>query len=184
MLRLVEGTRLRILDFDIETRATGFGDPQWVPQEITAIAWSWVGDEKIQCRLRCNGARKMLAGFRRNYDGADVLVGHNIRKFDLPTLNAEYLRFGLEPLGPKMTQDTLRDIVRTKGMKRDQDNLAKFFGVGEKLTLSWQDWQDAYNEKGWPQVRARVVSDVEQNKRMRVEMIGRGWLRPPRVWAP
>lgn len=183
-MRLVPGRRLRILDFDCETRATGFGDPNWVPQEVTAIAWSWVGDEEVVCRLRCRGAKTMLRQFRRAYDEADVVTGHNIRRFDLPILNAEYLRFEMPSLGSKMTQDTLRDIVRTKGMKRDQDNLAKMFGLrAQKLGMSWQDWQHAYAERGWPQVEARVVSDVRSHKLMRTEMIERDWLRAPSVWS-
>ena len=33
----------RVLDFDVETVAAGFADPDWVPQKITCVAWSWVG---------------------------------------------------------------------------------------------------------------------------------------------
>lgn len=185
-MRLVAGRPLRILDFDCETRATGFGDPNWVPQEVTAIAWSWIGEEEVRRRLRCRGGpRAMLRAFLRAYLEADVVSGHNIRRFDLPILNAECLRFNLPPLATKMTEDTLRDLVRTKGMKRDQDNLIKFFGFDEKkLAMSWQDWQDAYAEKGWPQVEARVVSDVRSHKLMRAEMIEREWLRAPRLWSP
>lgn len=176
----------RILDFDVEARATGYGDPDWVPQEITAIAWSWVGDDRIACQLRSWGARRMLERFRHAYDQADVITGHNIRKYDLPLLNAEMLRFGFPALGAKVAQDTLRDLVRTKGMKRDQDNLLKHFRVGQKIPLSWQDWQDAYAEKGWPVVRDRVVGDVADHKRMREVMLEQGWLkvRPEKLWRP
>lgn len=175
----------RVLDFDCEARATGYGDPNWVPQEVTAIAWSWIEDEEVVCRIRKGGAKRMLQAFRRVYLSADVLTGHNIRKFDLPLINAECIRHGLEPLERKLTQDTLRDIVRTHGMKRDQDNLGKFLRteVG-KTPMAWQDWQDAYNEKGWPMVRERVVNDVRQHKLMRLEMLDRGWLKPPRPWTP
>src|SRR6187551_823836 len=38
---------LRILDFDVETVAAGFADPNWVPQKITCVAWSWIGEEKV-----------------------------------------------------------------------------------------------------------------------------------------
>lgn len=184
MIRLVRGRRLAILDFDIETRATGFGDPNWVPQEVTAIAWSWIGEDEVHCRLRLRGVKKMLREFVGAYDVADVVTGHNIRKFDLPTLNGELLRLGMPSLAPKMTQDTLRDIVRTKGMKRDQDNLIKLLRLAdEKKAMSWQDWQDAYAEKGWPMVQERVVSDVVGHKAMRVEMMERGWLRSPRMWT-
>ncbi len=184
MIRLKPGRRLRILDFDCETRATGFGDPNWVPQEVTAIAWSWIGDDEVECRLRCHGYKRMLKAFVAAYAEADIVTGHNIRKFDLPTVNAELIRSGFSPLGAKMSQDTLRDIVRTKGMKRDQENLAKQFGLPvDKVTMGWHDWQVAYQEKGWPMVRERVVTDVVQHKLLRAEMIERGWLKHPRLWT-
>lgn len=176
---------LRVLDFDIEARAIGYGDPDWVPQEITAIAWSWVGEEHVECVLRTAGVKRMLSRFVRAYADADVVTGHNIRRFDLPLLNAELLRNGLCALAAKQTQDTLREIVRTKGMKRDQDNLLKLFRIEEeKLPLSWQDWQSAYEEKGWPVIRERVIGDVRGHKLMRAEMLTRGWLKPARLWSP
>lgn len=184
-IRLVPGKRLRILDFDCEARATGYGDPKWVPQEVTAIAWSWIGEERVACQLRSYGTRRMLERFRQAYEQADVVTGHNIRKYDLPLINAEMLRFDLGPLPAKLAQDTLREIVRTTGMKRDQDNLGKFFRTPvAKTPMSWQDWQDAYAAKGWEMVRERVVNDVLQHKLMREAMLARGWLKPPRIWTP
>ena len=184
-MRLTVARKLAILDFDCEARATGYGDPNWVPQEVTAIAWSWIGDERVACQLRSWGVRRMLERFRRAYEQADIVTGHNIRRFDLPLLNAEMLRFDFGPLPAKLAQDTLREIVRTKGMKRDQDNLGKLFRTDvDKTPMAWQDWQDAYSEKGWPMVKERVVNDVRQHKLMRDTMIEQGWLRAPRLWSP
>lgn len=184
-MRLIGGTPLRILDFDCETRATGFGDPNWVPQEVTAIAWSWIGEDDVEVRLRCRGAKTMMRRFLAAYNAADRVTGHNIRRFDLPTLNAECLRLGLGPLAPKMTEDTLRDIVRTRGMKRDQDNLGKQLALEvDKLAMGWHDWHEAYREKGWPMVAERCATDVRQHKLMRAAMIKRGWLGPARLWSP
>jgi len=176
---------LAILDFDIEARATGYGDPRWVPQEITAIAWSWIGDERVVCHLRCNGAPRMLARFRAVYEKANIVTGHNIRKYDLPLVNAEMLRFGMTPLPATLTQDTLRQITRTTGMKRDQDNLGKLLNTEtDKHAMSWQDWQDAYAESGWGGVRKRVVTDVVGHKQIRARMIEDGWIKPPVIWRP
>src|SRR5690349_13816195 len=40
-----------ILDFDVETIAAGFADPDWVPQKITCVAWSWVGEDTVHSRI-------------------------------------------------------------------------------------------------------------------------------------
>src|SRR6476646_10115613 len=41
----------KVLDFDLETIAAGFADPDWVPQKITCAAWSWVGSGKVESRI-------------------------------------------------------------------------------------------------------------------------------------
>jgi DNA polymerase elongation subunit (family B) len=182
---------LRILDFDIETVAAGFADPEWVPQKITCVAWSWIGSDVGESRLATSEGvfsrpirrSKMLEPLLVAIGEADMLTGHNILRFDLPVLNAECLRLGLPPLGPALVQDTIR-IVRTKGFKKGQDNLSVLTGGAPKLALSWQEWQYAYEEKNWATIVERCQSDVEGHKVMRQQMLDRGWLREPVRWRP
>lgn len=176
--------QLQVLDFDLETIAAGFADPQWVPQKITCIAWSWVGSDKVEVVTRLKSAKAMLDTFLKEYDKADMVTGHNLLRFDLPVLNSECLRNEYPSLSPILVQDTIR-IVKTKGFKKGQDNLGKLLRLPlDKLPLSWQEWQDAYDEKDWATVKERAASDVLQHKLMRVEMLERGWLKPPTVWKP
>src|SRR3954447_11516388 len=86
----------RVLDFDVETIAAGFADPDWVPQKITCVAWSWVGSDKVQSAV-CTAAglfgcperrALMLKPLLRAIAEATMLTGHNIAKFDLPIVNA------------------------------------------------------------------------------------------------
>ena len=177
---------LKVLDFDIETVAAGFADPQWVPQKVTVIAWSWIDSEKVEVytRLEKPSPNMMLSWFLEAYDEADMVTGHNLLRFDLPVLNSEMLRHGYPSLSPKLTQDTMR-IVKTKGFKKGQDNIGKLLRLPlDKMPLTWQEWQDAYEEKDWATVKERAASDVLQHKLMRTEMLERGWLLPPRVWKP
>jgi len=183
---------LRILDFDTETIAAGFDDPNWVPQKITCVAWSWIGSDEIESRIatseglfrRPERRRKMLVPLLEAIGEADMLTGHNLLRFDLPVLMAECLRLGLPALKPVLVQDTIR-IVKTKGFKKGQDNLVALTGVPTpKLVLSWQQWQHAYEEKAWATVVERCKSDVEGHKLMRQEMLDRGWLKDPVLWRP
>jgi len=50
--------------------------------------------------------------------------------------------------------------------------------------LNWQDWQDAYDETGWPTIRERAESDVLMHKELREELLMLGYLKPVRVWSP
>ena len=36
----------RLLVYDLETYATGFADPSWVPQVVTCVAWKWLGEPR------------------------------------------------------------------------------------------------------------------------------------------
>ena len=182
----------RVLDFDLETIAAGFADPNWVPQKITCVAWSWVGEDEVHVRI-CGPAglfgkpqkrASMLIPFLAELEKADMVTGHNILRFDLPILQAECLRLGLPPLKQVRVQDTMR-IVRTKGFKKGQDNLeALLKSKQQKLALNWQQWQDAYDEYDWSTIRERAVTDVKGHKEIRAEMLKREWLKPPVEWRP
>jgi DNA polymerase elongation subunit (family B) len=185
------GRGLRILDFDLETLAAGFADPDWVPQKITCAAWSWVGSEKVDARISTQAGffdpalrLKMLEPLLAAIYEADMLTGHNVIRFDLPVLNSECLRLGKPPLKPMLVQDTMR-LPKTKGFKKGQDNISGLLGTtNKKQAMTWQEWEDAYRQGGWKEIISRCKSDVLQHKEMRQEMLERGWLRGPVTWRP
>ena len=181
---------VNILDFDVETYAAGFADPEYVPQKITCVAWSWFGNDEIESRISTPTGifgnpslrRDMLAALLEKIRSADMLVGQNIEWFDLPIINAECMRLGLEPIRSALVQDTKR-LFRSKGFKKGQDNLCELFDTEEKkMSLNWQQWGDAYDENGWQTIRDRCESDVRANKQLRLKLLAAGYLRPPREW--
>ena len=189
-MKLKEGGEYRILDFDIETVSAGFDDPNWVPQKITCVAWSWVGSDEVTS-LTCSptgvfGKPKrraiMLRPLLREIAAADMLTGHNIARFDLPIINAECMRLGLDPIRSAHIQDTMR-LVRSKGFKKGQDNLGVLLKTLEqKLDLNWQEWQDAYDQDGWENIRRRCESDVVMHKEVRARLLELDLLKPPTHW--
>jgi hypothetical protein len=193
-LRPLPSTRpLRTLDFDVETVAAGFADPQWVPNRVTCWAYSWVDDPAREVRVDAlspadfydhQARRDFLWPLLVAIDEADVVTGHNIVRFDLPILNSECLRLNLPTLRPKLAQDTIR-LPKSKGFKKGQDNLGHTLEVQEeKLPLSWAEWETAYGEPGLPTVKERCASDVRMHLEMRDAMRARGWLAAPRTWRP
>jgi DNA polymerase elongation subunit (family B) len=182
----------RILDFDIETIAAGFADPEWVPQKITCVAWSWIGTDVVESRV-CGPAglfgkpqlrAKMLAPLLKALGEADMVTGHNIRRFDLPVLQAEVMRLGLPSLPVVLAQDTIK-LRTSKGFKKGQDVLGRLYRIAdEKLSLDWQAWQDAYDEDGWQTIRDRAESDVAMHKQLRAALIELDYLKEPRRWSP
>lgn len=187
----VVGNNDGILDFDVETVAAGFADPEWVPQKITCVAWSWINTDKVESRI-CGptgifgdpGKRaEMLEPLLEAINEAKMLTGHNIARFDLPVINAEAMRLGLKPIKEALVQDTMW-LARAKGFKKGQDNIGRLLKThNEKLALDWQAWQDAYDEEGWATIRERAESDVIQHKEIRKSLLNYGYLKQPRKWT-
>jgi hypothetical protein len=180
---------LRILDFDTECRPMHYNE--WRPEsQITAIAWSWIGDDEVQVVSLDQDVQNeslMLLDFLRYYDAADIVTGHYIRKHDLPLLNDHSLRLLAGSLGPKLTQDTQADMAAVKSMGKSQDNLAVTFGMTEeKHHMTGADWRLA-NElgpEGTELTRLRVTNDVKQHKAIRQELLNMGALSEPKLWIP
>jgi DNA polymerase elongation subunit (family B) len=191
-MRLRSTGQGRILDFDIETIAAGFADPEWVPQKITCVAWSWIDSDTVESTVcgplgifgKPERRAKMLKPLLAALAEADMVTGHNIRRFDLPVIQAEVMRLGLPSLQPMLVQDTIK-LRASKGFKKGQDNLGRLYRIAdEKLALDWQAWQDAYDEDGWQTIRDRAESDVTMHKQLRAALIELDYLKEPRRWAP
>ena len=184
----------RILDFDLETLAAGYADPAWVPDKITVAAWAWVQhptetsgvrslstgkDGFFSKRIRGERLRPLLEAI----DEADILTGHNLLRFDLRVLNAECMRCGLPTLGRQRVEDTIV-LPKSKGFKKGQDDMSVTLGNPlRKKTMNWAEWDEAYEEEGWPEVIERCESDVLQHMALREKVRERGLLRT-RTWAP
>lgn len=179
----------RLLDFDIETVAAGYADPQWVPSTVTAWAYSWGDDVTVEALpvrsfYNVRARRRFLQPLLEALEAADVVTGHNVLRFDLPVLQAEVMRLGLPSLRPVLVQDTIR-LPRAKGFKKGQDNLGVLLEVETgKLPLNFQQWADAYAEPDLGTVKDRVATDVLQHMQIRDQLRERGWLKPPRMWSP
>lgn len=180
----------RILDFDVETVAAGFGDPNWVPNRITTISLSWIGEDTVYTKTILDyakslpaflsqfflGSPRMLEWFREHYDQADVVTGHNLLRFDLPVINAECLRLGLKPLGPKLVQDTMR-LPKSKGFKKGQDVMSVVWDVpADKKAMNWGEWQRDYAQFGWKGIKERCSKDIIQHKQLRARQEAQGLL--------
>jgi DNA polymerase elongation subunit (family B) len=68
---------------------------------------------------------------------ADILLGHNIDKFDLKKINTRFIFWGLDPIPPRQTIDTLKIARRHFSFTSNKlEYLAKFLKCQEKLSHS------------------------------------------------
>jgi DNA polymerase elongation subunit (family B) len=184
--------KLRILDFDIETRLVGFhnaGNPRDLSgSEPMAIACSWVGEDKISYIVmrQPEDLAKMIFWFLRFYEKADIVTGHYIRKFDLPILSGACMEIGIEPLRSKLVSDTKCDLRSRAGLSMSQENLAGMYELEQsKFHMGDHAWRPStrLTKKGISATIQRVTDDVRQHKALRERLLADGWLRPPRVWS-
>lgn len=72
----------------------------------------------------------------------DLIVGHNIRLFDIPLLNARLAKADERPLRTHFVMDTMWAARQMRIGSSKLDNLQKFFELTEaKTPIKWETWQ-------------------------------------------
>lgn len=197
----VGGALTRVLDFDFESKPLWFW---W--DKPTAVITSLSYMESVGGVIDHDTLRSEVAPLdtRQAYTewvehvagllcGADILTGHNIDRFDLPLLQAQLMRSGLDGLPRLMTQDTMR-LPKKRDMSASQESLINYAALEAtcpigmpiyKHHLSIPEWEDAalgWDEKGI--LTERPTSDVHGHAHLREVLIEKGYLAEPRIWKP
>ncbi len=177
---------LRVLDFDIECRPLSWYGGDLVTKEVTAIAARFIDQQKTHVwLLGVHEPEEMLEGFRVIYNKADMVTGHWIRGFDLPTLNGMCFDLKAQFLENKLTQDTKNDLIQFQGLSKSQENLAAMLIGYEKEQMDQARWRRAnrLTKVGIADTKRRVVGDVAQHMRLRSELLTYNMLKPPKMWT-
>ena len=189
---------MRILDFDVECRPLSWISSDYVSKDITAIAWGWASTintppEAVTVHLLGSSheytpwdeQRLMLEAFLRVYNEADMVTGHYIRGFDLPTINGALMEHRLPALGDKLTCDTKLDFMRTSGMSLSQEAIGAMLKLDhQKVVMNQDKWRRAnrLEPEGIEEARKRVAGDVRMHMEMRRELLKLGYLNAPKLW--
>jgi hypothetical protein len=186
-MRWSNGGDLRILDFDLECRPLHWYGMDYVSKEITAIGCKFLdsNDPPEVWLLGDLKSEEMIEDFLPFYNEADMVVGHYIRGYDLPTLAGAMLEFELGTLGDKLSHDTKLDLIKFEGLSKSQENLGSTLGLDKpKIDMNQAKWRTAnrLEQEGLELAYERVAGDVEQNIELRAELLRRGLLGPPKVW--
>jgi predicted RNA-binding Zn-ribbon protein involved in translation (DUF1610 family) len=74
------------------------------------LCWAakWVGEEDVMFSSFLTGHKKMLKKIHKLLDQADAVVHYNGSRFDIPTLNKEFLLEGMTPPSPYQQIDLLK----------------------------------------------------------------------------
>jgi DNA polymerase elongation subunit (family B) len=167
---------LKILAIDIETAPNlvhvwglwqqNVGIPQIIDSGYV-MCWSakWVGEEEIMfSSIHHDGREEMLKKVHELLDEADAVIHYNGTKFDIPTLNKEFLLDGLTPPSPVKEIDLLRTArSRFRFPSNKLDYISQALGLGKKLKHAGHElWIACMNDDpaAWQQMKDYNIQDV------------------------
>lgn len=181
---------MRTLLLDIETAPNlGYFWGLW-KQNITTdriidssyvLCWAakWLGEKEVMHdSLYRSSEKKMLKGIHKLLDETDVVVHHNGKSFDIPTLNKEFLLNKLPPPAPYKQVDTLqvsRGTFRFQSHKLDY--ISKSLGhAGKVKHAGFQLWVDcmAMKPDAWEKMEEYNKGDVIQLEKVYLDF--RPWI--------
>lgn len=133
----------------------------------TTLCWAakWLGDKKVMFdSVNQSTEKQMLKGIHKLLDEADMVVHYNGKKFDIPTLNKEFLLNGMSPPSPYKQVDMLH---QARGAFRFQSNkldyVAQQLGLGRKTAHEgFQLWVKcmAGDAAAWARMKKYNMNDV------------------------
>jgi len=137
---------LKILLLDIETApnkvyAWGLWDQNIGTNQVVetsyVLCWAakWLGRKTIMFDSVQKSSRKdMLQHMHRLLDEADIVVHYNGVKFDVPTLNKEFIQIGETPPAPFKQIDCMKEVKRMFRFQSNKlDFVAQALGIGAKV---------------------------------------------------
>lgn len=131
------------------------------------FAWKWLrgGEDKaIGYVSELDGREAMLKKAHELLDEADIVVTYNGKKFDVPTLNKEFLESAIGPPSPYKQVD-LYTVARSqfRFASNKMDHLAKQLGIKTKVRHSgfglWVRCMEG-DKKAWEKMKRYNKRDV------------------------
>jgi DNA polymerase elongation subunit (family B) len=131
------------------------------------LCWAakWLGEEKIMFSSVQTGKKKMLKEIHDLLAEADVVIHYYGSRFDIPTLNKEFVQNDMLPPASYKQLDllmTVRKQFRFPSAKLEY--VAKALGIKQKVEhAGFQMWIDCMNndEAAWEQMKEYNIGDIQ-----------------------
>ena len=132
---------------------------------VLCYAAKWLGEEEVHFdSVHQSKPKAMLKGIHVLLDEADAVVHYNGTKFDIPTLNKEFLLHRYNPPSPYKQIDLLR-VVRSnfRFPSNKLDYVSQRLGLGKKHAHEGHDlWVKCMNgdKDAWGRMESYNIQDV------------------------
>lgn len=159
--KIVKDDEVKILYYDLElsptkgyvwSRFKQFLNNDQILSEFFLLTHSYAWNDGEVQGLRLTGREALEENDECIVDQAwhllhncDIIVGHNLRRFDVKKLNARFAQFGYKPPSPYKIIDTL-EICKNKFAfpSNKLNDVCQYLGIGVKAdTGGFQCWKDA-----------------------------------------
>lgn len=146
------------------------------------LCWAakWLGEKEVMFdSVHQSRPKSMLKKIHELIDAADAVVHYNGTKFDMPTLNKEFLLYGLNPPAPYKQIDllkTMRSQFRFPSNKLDY--VAQRLGLGNKTEHEGHElWVKCMNgdENAWKTMEKYNKQDVALLEQVYLKVLP--WIR-------
>jgi hypothetical protein len=142
-------------------------------RQVISFAWKWLGEKDVhvlslprfkEYKKDRNSNRSLIMRLHELFVRADIVIGHNVDKFDDKMANTEFILNGLNPPPPHKTIDTLK-VARSRFRFNSNklDDLGIRLGVGRKVkTGGFKLWAGCLNGdmKSWSLMEGYNKQDV------------------------
>lgn len=180
----MDSTQPNILYFDIETLplmvfAWELGK-QVIPyqniykeRQVACIGYAWNNEpaqilgmdyKKHDLHVRDNDAdRQMIEEFVNISSDADVVIGHNVKAFDIGVLRSRIIKFGLPDFVPFLVNDSYQSTKGIGFTSHKLDYMATYFEMEQKAEHPYQMWVDVMTHRAgaFSKMQVYCMGDVD-----------------------
>lgn len=120
----------------------------WEHGYVLCFAAKWLGEKTVHFAKSPDGHKAMLQTIHNLLDEADAVVHYNGKKFDIPTLNAEFLMHGFKPVSPFVQIDLFALIRKAFNFPSYKlTYVCERLGIGKKVKHDGGDmWRQCMNK--------------------------------------
>lgn len=132
---------------------------------VLCFAARWLGEKQIHFYSEHkDGHKKTIQAAHKLFDEADAFLTYNGKSFDIPTLNKEFIKYGIDPPSPAHHID-LYPVVKQKFRfaSNKLDHICEELGIGKKVRHEGHDlWVRCMkgDERAWRKMEKYNRHDV------------------------
>ena len=147
---------------------------------VMCWAAKWLGEKDVYFNSMMESShKKMIKQIYSLLEEADAVIHYNGTKFDIPTLNKEFLLLGMAPPSPYKEIDLLKTSrSKFKFPSNKLDYVAQALGLGEKVKhIGHELWIRCMNKdkQAWDMMKKYNIQDVVLLEKVYEKMLS--WIR-------